>query len=143
MIDVRDLAAWIVTCTEARRTGTFDGTAPSTTWGEFLDHVSEGAGVVGDLTWVDQEFLIAHEVAPWSGPDSVPMWLPQPDMAGMSTIDVSASLASGLTIRPLAETSHDTLQWLHGTPDAATTGISREKERELLAAWATQPDSTA
>ena len=35
----------------------------------------------------------------------------------------------------LAETTRDTLAWLDATPDAVVSGISIDRERELLAAW--------
>ena len=47
----------------------------------------------------------------------------------------SPSLDAGLTIRPLAETTRDTLAWLEATPDAVVTGIDPAREQELLAAW--------
>ena len=34
------------------------------------------------LTWVAQDFLAEHEVEPWAGPRSVPLWLPRPEYAG-------------------------------------------------------------
>lgn len=135
LIDVRDLAVWIVTCAETQQEGTFDGTSPSTSWGAFTKEVAQGVGVSPELTWVDHNFLATQDVAPWSGPDSLPMWLPQPDNAAMVSIDVSESLAAGLTIRPLAETARDTLAWLAATPDGEQTGIPRDREKELLRAW--------
>ncbi len=136
LIDVRDLAAYLVDCAERRTPGVLDGTGTQQTWGEFLAGVAEGvADQPPDLMWVSQEFLLNHEVAPWSGPNSLPVWVPQPDFAGLVGHDVSAALATGLRLRPLAETARDTLAWLRAGPDAATTGISRAREAELLAAW--------
>lgn len=50
--------------------------------------------------------------------------------------DPGASVAAGLTCRPLAETARDTLAWLRSTPDAAMTGLTRAEEAEVLAALA-------
>ena len=69
------------------------------------------------------------------GPDSVPLWLPRPDYDGMMNHDVQAPLEAGLTLRPIGETARDTLTWLRDHPDANVTGIGREREAELLAAW--------
>jgi hypothetical protein len=44
-------------------------------------------------------------------------------------------LDAGLTIRPLADTTRDTLAWLEATPDAVVSGIDLDRERDLLAAW--------
>ncbi len=142
VIDVRDLAAWIVTCAETRRVGTFDGTGLATTRAAFTDAVAAAARELGlhdptatTFTAVDQEFLTAHEVEPWMGPRAVPVWLPLPEYAGLMAHDVSASYDAGLTTRPLSETARDTLRWLRETPEAAVTGWSREDEEKVLAAW--------
>ncbi len=142
VIDVRDLAAWIVDSAEARRTGTFDGTGRAMTRAAFTDAVTAAARDLGVLdpttttfTAVDQEFLVSHEVDPWAGPRSLPVWLPLPEYAGLMTHDVSASYAAGLVTRPLSETARDTLRWLQETPDATVTGIDRDAEAAVLAAW--------
>jgi nucleoside-diphosphate-sugar epimerase len=142
VIDVRDLAAWIVTCAEDRRTGTFDGTGHPMTRAAFTDAVAAAARELGlhdptttTFTAVDQEFLVAQEVEPWMGPRSIPVWLPLPEYAGLMAHDVTASYAAGLTTRPLADTARDTLEWLRATPDATVTGWTREEEEKVLAAW--------
>ncbi|MFD2082345.1 Nucleoside-diphosphate-sugar epimerase [Actinopolymorpha cephalotaxi] len=128
VIDVRDLAAWIVRSAETGVVGVFDATAPAVGRGEFLDRVAAGvadammkAGADVDsvagadtepkLTWVDQEFLTAQKVDPWAGPRSLPVWLPLPEYAGMLDHDVSETLAAGLAVRDLAQTARDTLTW--------------------------------
>ncbi len=142
VIDVRDLAAWIVDCAEARRTGTFDGTGRATTRAAFTDAVAAAARELGLLdptattfTAVDQEFLLEQEVEPWTGPGSVPVWLPLPEYAGLMAHDVATSYAAGLVTRPLSETATDTLLWLRENPDAPVTGWSREAEEKVLRAW--------
>mgnify|MGYP006952657568 CR=1 FL=1 len=57
---------------------------------------------------------------------------------GMAAHDATPSLEAGMPIRPLSETTRDTLAWLEGNPDANITGISLDRERELLDAWHTQ-----
>jgi 2'-hydroxyisoflavone reductase len=137
VIDVRDLADWVVTAAEARTTGDFDGAGPRTTMGEVLAAVAEGCAAEVELTWVPQEFLTAQGVEPWAGPDSLPLWLPRPEYDGMTDHDVTPSYDAGLVTRPVADTARDTLAWLRSTPDAPVTGITREREAELLEAWAT------
>jgi nucleoside-diphosphate-sugar epimerase len=135
LIDVRDLAAWIVTLAERRTGGDLDGIGEVTTLGALLAAVADGVGTEPRLTWVPAAFLAAREVAPWSGPDSLPLWLPRPEYDGMLAHDAAPSVAAGLTLRPVAETARDTIAWLRATPDATRTGIGREREAELLAAW--------
>lgn len=131
VIDVRDLAAWVVTLAERRTVGDFDGVGRPVPIGDLLRECAPEAA----FTWLDQEFLTAQGVEPWSGPDAIPLWLPRPDYDGMMHHHVEPSLEAGLRLRPVAETSQATLEWLRATPGATVTGIGRARERELLAAW--------
>ncbi len=133
--DVRDLAAWAVTACEQRTTGVYDGIGPAMPISDLLAQCAEGVSSDVTWTWVDQEFLQAQEVEPWMGPGAIPLWLPRPEYDGLPAHDVQPSLDAGLTIRPLADTTRDTLAWLEATPDAAVSGIDLDREKELLAAW--------
>ena len=142
VIDVRDLAAWIVACAESRRAGTFDGTGLAMTRAAFTDAVAAAARELGlhdptstTFTAVDQGFLAEQEVEPWMGPRAIPLWLPLPEYAGLMAHDVSASYDAGLTSRPLSETARDTLLWLRETPDPSVTGWTRADEEKVLTAW--------
>jgi hypothetical protein len=135
VIDVRDLATWIVDSAEARRTGVVDGIGPVKRLADLLDEVAEGVGGTPSWTWVDQEFLTEQGVEPWAGPGSLPLWLPRPDYDGMLAHDADLPRQAGLATRPARESARDTLAWADATPDAVQTGISREREAEVLAAW--------
>ena len=135
VIDARDLAAWIVTCAEQHTTGDFDGVGEVLAAGELLARVAEGVGATPDLVWVPQEALEEQGVEPWAGPGSLPLWLPRPLYDGMASHDPTPSYAAGLVSRPVAETARDTLAWLRATPDAVVTGMSRDREAAVLAAW--------
>ena len=136
--DVRDLAAWAVTACEQRTTGVYDGVGPAMPISDLLAQCAEGVSSDVTWTWVDQEFLQAQEVEPWMGPGAIPLWLPRPEYDGLPAHDVQPSLDAGLTVRPLAETTRDTLAWLEATPDAVVSGISLDRERQLLDAWHTR-----
>ncbi|MGZ4486318.1 MAG: NAD-dependent epimerase/dehydratase family protein [Nocardioides sp.] len=134
VIDVRDLAAWIVTAAEQRTVGDLDGVGPVSRIADVLAETAAGCGVRPSWRWVPQDALAEQEVAPWSGPRSVPLWLPRPAYDGMLAHDVAPSLEAGLVLRPVADTARDTLAWLAATPDAAVTGLTREEERAVLEA---------
>ncbi len=136
VIDVRDLAGWIVTLAETRQGGVYDGVGEPMPMAELLARCAPAAS----YTWVGQEFLQEQGVDPWSGPDSIPVWLPRPEYDGMLHHDVEPALRTGLTLRPIADTARDTLAWLAATPDAPITGITREREAELLALWRERAD---
>ncbi len=84
--------------------------------------------------WAPADFLLEREVTYWAGPRSLPLWLPE-DARGMTSHDVSAAFAAGLTTRPIGETAADTLAWLRANPDAPRTGLSRAEEQDLLDDW--------
>ncbi|WP_426245589.1 NAD-dependent epimerase/dehydratase family protein [Nocardioides sp. LHG3406-4] len=138
IIDVRDLAGWIVDSAESRRTGTYDGVGEILGIGELLAQAAEGTGFDGSFTWVDQGFLGDQGVQPWSGDDGIPLWLPRPEYDGMTAHDPTPSFEAGLGVRSVADTTRDTLAWLQETPGAARTGISSEVEARVLAAWHTR-----
>lgn len=133
VIDVRDLAAWLVTLAERPQPGTFDAVGPVQPIRELLAACLPAAS----LTWVDQEFLAAEGVEPWSGPDAIPLWLPRPEYDGMLAHDPQPARDAGLAARSVAETARDTLGWLESDPAATIGGISPEREAELLGRWRT------
>ncbi|WP_030483832.1 NAD-dependent epimerase/dehydratase family protein [Nocardioides aequoreus] len=135
VLDVRDLAAWLVDCAEQQRTGVLDATGWITTMGELLEAVAEGVGSDARLFWAHPGFLRRHQVEPWAGPRSLPLWLPE-EMGGMLTHDVCATFEAGLRTRPVAETAADTLAWLR-TPAGRgqVTGLARAEEQDLLDDW--------
>ncbi len=138
IVDVRDLAAWLVHAAETGLTGIYDGTGVPMSWADFLAAIADGVGANPELIWVDQGFLLDQGVQPWMGPGSLPVWLPLPDYAGMINRDVSAAVAAGLTCRPLAETARDTLAWHRaiGAPELKC-GLDPADEARVREAWRT------
>jgi 2'-hydroxyisoflavone reductase len=93
------------------------------------------------LRWVDDETLLAAEVAPWT---EIPLWAPEtPDYAGTFSIDVTKATKNGLSSRDFSETAGDTWSWLRdaqrGELEAyrdhqRSAVLDRRKESRLLAA---------
>ncbi|MDT4986888.1 MAG: hypothetical protein QOI74_982 [Micromonosporaceae bacterium] len=140
-VDVRDLAAWLIDLADAGVAGTFNGAGTPVSFEHFLHRVAAGVGRDGpELTWVDQEFLLAWGVRPWAGVRSLPLWLPLPAYAGFLTRDVAASLATGMRTRDVADTARDTLTWLADRPTAPGDGdgLRAADEAAILAAWHTR-----
>jgi 2'-hydroxyisoflavone reductase len=142
LIDVRDLAAWIVTLAERRRPGIFNATGETRPLSEHLEAARRVAGHTGQLIVVDEEWLVEHKVEHWMGERSLAHWLPLPEYAGFSTRDSSAARSAGLITRPLEQTLADTLAWeLDHDPDRLRrSGLSASDERELIAAATGQPN---
>jgi nucleoside-diphosphate-sugar epimerase len=141
LIDVRDLAAWLVLAAQTRVTGVYDAASAPMPRGDVLAQIAAGVGTEPSVTWADQQFLRAHEVAPWAGPRSLPLWVPLPETAGLLTRDTRPALAAGLTIRPVAETAAATLEWLNQPGSPAPVALSAGDEAALLHAWDTRRTS--
>jgi nucleoside-diphosphate-sugar epimerase len=136
VVDVRDLAGWLVRIVESGRTGVYDAIGPAVPVGELLAQTAAGVGVdAPDIVWAGHEFLVDQGVEPWMGPGALPLWLPRPEYDGMMTHRHEPAMHAGLTVRPLADTARDTLTWLREHPDGGRTGITREREAELLSVW--------
>lgn len=135
VIDVRDVAAWLVDLADQRRVGTFDAVGRPGPLATLLAEVAAGCQAEPDWVWVPQDFLRGQQVEPWAGPRSLPLWVPRPELAGLMAHDAGPALAAGLLPRPLGETARDTLAWVGSTPDAAVAGLTLEEEAAVLQAW--------
>ncbi len=137
VIDVRDLAGFVVGVAQQNATGVFNVTGRSISIGSMLEPMCPLATRPVRLTFVDAEFLDAHGVQPWS---DMPVWCPpRGEMAGVGRVSIERALAAGLTLRPIAETARDTLEWFQSLPAdrqaTLTAGLSPEREAEVLDAW--------
>ncbi|MBI5067159.1 MAG: NAD-dependent epimerase/dehydratase family protein [Deltaproteobacteria bacterium] len=138
VVDVRDLAAYMVKVVEDGRTGTHNAVgpaAPLTMAG--LVEACRAPGSAATLSWVDAAFLEKEKVAPWG---DLPVWIPSGrESAGMTRVSNARAVAAGLRFRPLAETARDTLAWWKGLPaerrQKPRAGLSAEREAAVLAAW--------
>ncbi|HEY0642324.1 MAG TPA: NAD-dependent epimerase/dehydratase family protein [Nocardioides sp.] len=129
VIDVRDLAAWVLVLAEARTTGVYDAVGEPMPFADLLAGVAAGVGNVDpDLTWVDSDFLEQQGVQPWAGDGSLPLWLPRPEYDGMLAHDPAPAVAAGLRLRPPAGTAP-------GCLDSPVTALSPQREAEVLEAW--------
>ncbi len=135
IVDARDLADWFVRSVENGTTGVYDGVGPVNPVGDVVAESATGVGATVDLVWTGQDFLADQGVEPWMGPGSLPLWLPRPEYDAMMTHRFEPSAQAGLRVRSYSDTARDTLAWLRETPDAERTGLTREREAEVLAAW--------
>lgn len=144
VIDVEDLADWLVRAGEDRVAGAFNAVGDVTTVGAVVDECVSATGTTPRFVEATDEQLLDLEVAPWSGPESLPLWLPLPDYAGFMTRRNERALAAGLVLRPLSETIRTTAVWERecGLGRERQAGLSRERERDLLgrlATWTRRP----
>jgi 2'-hydroxyisoflavone reductase len=130
LIDVRDLAAWIVTVAETRVAGTFNATGPAT-MGAVFDAARRAAGTSARAVEVDDAFLADQGVGEWM---ELPLWVDirQEDWRRFLEVDTARAGAAGLTFRPLEETAAATLAQAEPVDGV---GLTDERESALLAAW--------
>jgi nucleoside-diphosphate-sugar epimerase len=133
VVDVRDLAAWIVRAAEQRTTGVVHGVGEPTTVGAVVATSAGVAGSMGRQVSASPGWLHDHDVEEWMGPRSLPLWLP-PTHHGMGMMDDTRALELGLRRRPLAETLADTLadERERGLDRERRAGLSRTDELSLL-----------
>jgi 2'-hydroxyisoflavone reductase len=140
-IDVRDLAAFMLTLVETKASGLFNAVGPRApmTIEQFLAQSIAALKAKVQLTWVDDyDFLMKYEL------DGVVPWiLTRGNDLGHTSIVTTRSNAAGLKLRPMADTLRDTLAWFQAqTPErqaGAKWVLTAAKEQEMLAAWRQRP----
>ncbi|MCZ7589554.1 MAG: NAD-dependent epimerase/dehydratase family protein [Gaiella sp.] len=129
LVDVRDLAAWMVTAAEERLGGPFNATGPAT-MGAVIDAARRVSGSPARPVEVDDAFLAEHGVGEWL---ELPLWVDAGgDTRGVFSADSSRATAAGLAFRPLDDTVAATLA---NAELVDGVGLEPEREAELLAAW--------
>lgn len=145
LIDARDIAIFTLDLAERGVGDRFLVTGPpgNTTFGGLLADCVAATGAEAEPVWLDDRFLLDHEVAPWT---ELPLWAPdQPGWEHVWHVSTAKAQAAGLRCRPITETVHDTWAWLRdlGVPEKLTRyrdtvpepGLDPDKEARILAAW--------
>lgn len=114
--------------------------AGHSTYGEMLEVCREVTRGGAELVWVDDQWLSAQEVTPWT---EIPLWRTD---AGAWNVASARAHQAGLSCRPLRETVAGTWAWMLQEqpmphPRAADIGIDPAKERRLLDLWLQRPRS--
>lgn len=134
VIDVRDLAAWLVDSAETGRGGILNVAGDVVPLAEHLETARQVAGHQGPLVTADPDWLVAQGVQEWSGERSLPLWLHSPGWEGFGARGTGAARAAGLVPRRLADTLRDTLAWelRSGPGRPRKAGLSRADEQALV-----------
>ena len=135
-IHVDDLVRFTLDAIEQRRTGAFNAVGDRITFADWLEASRAVGGHDGEVVAVAPEWLADQGVAEWSGPDSLPLWIIDPDWNAFLDRSNAAAKAAGLRLRPLEQLLAETLEWERGEglDRERGAGLTPEKERELLAA---------
>lgn len=139
VIDVRDVSEWVIRLVEQDDSGVFNAVGPRNprSFAEFLHGIKAATTSECSFTWVDTDFLLEHDVRPYR---EMPVWQPARGRnLGFARFDLTPEIEHGLTFRPLAITTLDTLEWYHSRPAEEQAelraGISPEREKEVLELW--------
>lgn len=134
VIDVRDLATWIVRSAESGLSGTYNAVCPTLTMEEVLETCRAVARTDAEVVWVEPSFLAAQGIGPWL---ELPLWIGDEEDDSFMRAPVGRALDAGLRLRPLTETVRDTLDWVASgeAPIEPPAGLEREKEQRVLDEW--------
>jgi 2'-hydroxyisoflavone reductase len=145
IIDVRDLAVWMMKLAQERTTGYFNAISPprAFTMGDVIKAALRASPATGTkATWVPEDFLSTQ----WKVEElDFPPWSPMSgETAGASLTSTARAQKAGLKIRPMQETVADTLAWFHTLPPERQAklraGIDPQKEAQVLEAWHAKGD---
>jgi nucleoside-diphosphate-sugar epimerase len=135
VIDVRDLAAWILLAAKRGITGAMNALGDQIRFGDYIEAARQEAGHSGAVVPAAETWLAEQGVGYWAGPDSLPLWLP-PGHEGFMARSNQAAVDAGLRLRPWQETLAGTLadERQRGLARPRKAGLSPETEARLLAA---------
>lgn len=135
LVDVRDIADFVVTLLEQKKGGVYNVTGPATEPYEFkelLEQIKEIIDPKVEFSWVTDEWLNENEVRP--GKD-FPIWDPSEEDQSLMNVNIDRALRDGLKFRPLKETVKALLEWydsIEGDTKEWPVGLSLEREKELF-----------
>lgn len=135
-IHVEDLVHFTLDSVERPLTGAFNAVGDPVTFEEWLERSRVIGGHRGEVVAVSPEWLAEQGVAEWSGPESLPLWIIDPQWSAFLHRSNAAARAEGLRLRPLDELLAETLEWerSQGLDRERRAGLSAERERQLLSA---------
>jgi 2'-hydroxyisoflavone reductase len=139
-IDVRDLTEWMIRLLENNTTGVFNVGGPfpkQATISEMVYGIRAATTAHTQWVWInDYDFLQAQRVGAM-----VPWVMPRGNSLGHTRINYDKAVANGLTFRPLAVTTRETLEWWNSpsVPETRRAApnfvLTPEREAAIIAAW--------
>lgn len=142
IVDVRDIATFVVDSLEKKITGIYNMVNPPGTYsmGQYMTDCQAVTASDATLTWVDDAFI---EATGLHASGDLPIWGPvSGDTRSDAIVNGDRSFAKGMKTRPPRETIRDIMVWWKTLPEERRNnmraGLSAEREAEMLAAWHAQ-----
>lgn len=137
IIDVRDLAAWLVHLVEQGTTGVFNACGPEKrlAWGSLIEAFQKAGNPSAKPIWIPAEFVAKQEGIEF------PIWAPaMGETRGFHTWRNDRAVKAGLSFRPALDTVKDILAWFKTQEKLdkgrnKLAGPSAEQETKLITAW--------
>ncbi len=136
VIDVRDLAEWLVAAGEEGLTGTLNAVGDARPLSTVLDDLRLMMGQENDVVVAGDQWLLDEGVEPWMGEESLPLWIPKGQgFDGFTRRSNVAARRQGLALRSFAETVGEihAFEETLGMRRRRRAGLSEQRERELIA----------
>ncbi|MGZ8414165.1 MAG: NAD-dependent epimerase/dehydratase family protein, partial [Gemmatirosa sp.] len=137
IVDVRDLAEFMVTLVEQERSGIYNAAGPAQplTFGRFLEQAAAAVGSTSRFVWIDDYAFLEQQGIT----EAIPWVMLKGNDVGHTHVRNGRAIAAGLGFRPLADTVRDTLAWWPTVPEARRNAprfaIRPEQEVAAIAAW--------
>ena len=142
VVDVRDLALFVLDSIEQDISGTYNMVNPAGayTMGTLLTDCQAVSAAKVDPIWISEAFAYEHELI---GGRTLPVWHPKSGaQAAGGSFGGDRARAAGLQNRPERETLRDLLSWWDTLPAERTAkmraGLDADREAGVIAAWKEQ-----
>jgi nucleoside-diphosphate-sugar epimerase len=145
IVDVKDVARFLVLAIERPLYGTFNLTGAPMTFREFLARCNEVTRSTAEYVWIPRDFLHGEGLDPARSDDpkhpfylgTFPFWHPEPERVGVFQISSKRAFDAGWSQRPFAETASDYLWSIDSAMPAAqwTDELAPDVEARVLERW--------
>lgn len=134
LIDVRDLAAWLVHLAEKKASGIFNAGGDPVPLQEHIETARLVAHHAGPVVQAPEQWLLEQGVNQWSGERSLPLWLADREWYGLNARSNRRAVEAGLALRPLHDTLADILtsELPLSSADKLGSGLTDAEELYLL-----------
>jgi 2'-hydroxyisoflavone reductase len=139
IIDVRDVADFMLTAAEHRLKGPFNATGPQISFRAFLEACASATHSDAKLIWVPQSFLERQGESNFSR--DYPYFTPPNDLSNFYRVNNRRAVLAGLHTRDLRDTLQESLSWFAALPSLQLSDpMSSNAQDQILNAWLGRTD---